>query len=80
VERAVVFHTLSPFPEIRASLLVSRLFTSAGFIPGDRERLKRSLGFSFPGDSEDFVLFLVGWDTPSRNALFPGNHNTVTPP
>ena len=24
-------------------------------------------------------LFLVGWYTPSRNALFPGTHNTVTP-
>jgi hypothetical protein len=58
VEITVFFHTLSPFPELRASLLVSRPFASAGFLPGEHERLERSFGFYFPGDSEDFAPLL----------------------
>ena len=53
--KSCLLKQLSPLPELRVSLLVSRLFASAGFLPGDRERLERSLGFSFPGESEDFA-------------------------
>jgi hypothetical protein len=58
VEKAVFFHTLSPFPKLRASLLVSGPFANAGLLSGERERLERSLGFSFPGDSEYFASLL----------------------
>ena len=52
--KSCLLKQLSPLPELRVSLLVPSLFASAGFLPGERECLKCSLGFSFPGDSEDF--------------------------